>query len=109
MSFLQFLSQKQIIEEQIIPELTQESERTRGGLDEVLARGGMTQEQVLTLKAEYYGLEYRILGDVKVPVSVLRDIPEESARHYFVVPLAVVDSVLEVGIVDPDFTQARDA
>lgn len=109
MSFLQFLSQKQIIEETIIPELTQESERTRGGLDEVLARGGMTQEQVLALKAEYYGLEYRILGDVKVPVSVLRDIPEESARHYFVVPLAVVDSVLEVGIVDPDFTQARDA
>ncbi len=109
MSFLQFLSQKQIIEDQIIPELTQESERTKGGLDEVLSRGGMTQEQVLTLKAEYYGLEYRILGDVKVPVSVLRDIPEESARHYFVVPLAVVDSVLEVGIVDPDFTQARDA
>lgn len=109
MSFLQFLSQKLIIEEAIIPELTQESERTRGGLDEVLARGGMTQEQVLALKAEYYGLEYRVLGDVKVPVSVLRDIPEESARHYFVVPLAVVDSVLEVGIVDPDFTQARDA
>jgi type IV pilus assembly protein PilB len=109
MSFLQFLSQKQIIEETIIPELTQESERTRGGLDEVLARGGMTQDQVLALKAEYYGLEFRILGDIKVPVSVLRDIPEESARHYFVVPLAVVDSVLEVGIVDPDFTQARDA
>ncbi|HXK37655.1 MAG TPA: GspE/PulE family protein [Candidatus Paceibacterota bacterium] len=109
MSFLQFLSQKQIIEETIIPELTQESERTKGGLDEVLARGGMTQEQVLALKAEYYGLEFRILGDIKVPVSVLRDIPEESARHYFVVPLAVVDSVLEVGIVDPDFTQARDA
>lgn len=109
MSFLQFLAQKEIFEEQIIPELSKEAEQSKGGVDEVLTRGGMTLEQVLTMKSEYYGLEYRILGNIKIPISVLRNIPEESARHYFVIPLAVVDSVLEVGIADPDFTQARDA
>jgi type IV pilus assembly protein PilB len=108
MSFLQFLAQKEVIDEQIIPELSQEASRAKSGLDEILEKGGLTLKQILELKAEYYGLEYRILEDTKIPVSVLRNIPEESARYYFVVPLAVIDSVLEVGIADPDFTQARD-
>lgn len=108
MSFLQFLVQKEIIEEPIIPELSKEAEHAKGGLDEILTRGGLTLEQVLALKGEYYGLEYRILADTKIPIPVLRNIPEETSRYYFVIPLAVVDSVLEVGIADPDFTQARD-
>lgn len=108
MSFLQFLVQKEIIEEPIIPELSQEAEHAKGGLDEILTKGGLSLDQVLALKGEYYGLEYRILGDTKIPIPVLRNIPEETARYYFVLPLAVVDSVLEVGIADPDFTQARD-
>ncbi len=108
MSFLQFLTQKEIIEEPVIPELSKEAEHAKGGLDEILTKGGLTLKQVLELKAEYYGLEYRILENTKIPVAVLRNIPEESARYYFVLPLAVVDSVLEVGIADPDYTQARD-
>ncbi len=109
MSFLQFLAQKEILDEQVIPEVSEEANRSEGGLDDVLVRGGLPLDHILRLKSEYYGLEHRVLGKLKVPIPVLRHIPEESARHYFVVPLAVVDSVLEVGIVDPDFTQARDA
>jgi type IV pilus assembly protein PilB len=51
----------------------------------------------------------RSLGDTKVAYDVLRLIPEESADHYRIAPLALVDGVMEVGLVDPDNIQAVDA
>jgi type IV pilus assembly protein PilB len=51
----------------------------------------------------------RGLGDEKIPYDVLRYIPEESAEHYKIAPLAVVDGILEVGMVDPDDIRAVDA
>lgn len=54
-------------------------------------------------------IEGRTLGDTKIPYEVLRAIPQESAEHYQIAPLALVDDVLEVGMVDPDSMQAIDA
>lgn len=51
----------------------------------------------------------RTLGDKKVAYDVLRHIPEESAEHYKLVPLAVEDGVLEVGMLDPDNLDGIDA
>jgi len=51
----------------------------------------------------------RTLGDKKVAYDVLRQIPEESAEHYKLVPLAVADGVLEVGMLDPDNLDGIDA
>jgi type IV pilus assembly protein PilB len=51
----------------------------------------------------------RSLGDAKVPYDVLRYIPEESANHYGIVPLGVVEGALEVGMLDPDDIQGIDA
>ena len=51
----------------------------------------------------------RTLADQKIPYEILRFIPQESAEHYKIAPLAVVDDVLEVGMVDPDDIHAIDA
>ena len=109
MSFLLFLAQKGLFREEDISELTKESQKALGGIDEVLSKGGMSSTDVLTLKSEYYGISARSLDGMKVPVEILKFIPEESARHYQVAPLSVENQVLEIGIVDPDMTQARDA
>lgn len=109
MSFLLHLAQKGLFREEDIPSILASAEKTPGGIDDVLMKGGMTDDQVLALKSEYYGLPSRKLMGHKVPVEVLRDIPEESARHYQIAPLSVVNKVLEIGIVDPDQSQARDA
>ncbi len=45
----------------------------------------------------------------RIPFDVLRFVPEDSATHYKFIPLAVQDGVLEVGMVDPDNIEARDA
>ena len=109
MSFLLFLSNKGLFREEDIPELVAQSQKARGGMEETLEKGGMTKEDINTLKAEYYGMEMRDLHGEKVAAELLKYIPQESAQHYQIAPLAVVDHVLEIGIVDPDITQARDA
>jgi len=108
MSFLLYLVEKGLFREEDIPEVSAQAEKTTGGIDEVLAKGGITPEQLLTLKGEYYGIPSRELGGYKIPNDVLPYVSEGSARHYQIIPLAVVDKVLEIGIVDPDRTEARD-
>jgi type IV pilus assembly protein PilB len=48
------------------------------------------------------------LSGAKVPLDVLKYIPEESAFFYQFVPLGLNDGVLEVGMVDPDNIEAKD-
>ncbi len=54
-------------------------------------------------------VETRSLGETKVPYETLRYVPEESAAHYKLVPLAIQDGVLEVGTLNPDDFEAIDA
>ncbi len=56
-----------------------------------------------------YDIPTRTIGDEKIPYDVLRYVPQESAEHYKLAPLALADGVLEVGMVDPDNIGAFDA
>ncbi len=49
------------------------------------------------------------LKDVKVSDKILEYISQESAEHYRIVPMAVKDGVLEVGALDPNDLETRDA
>jgi len=51
----------------------------------------------------------RTVTDEKISFEILKNIPEESAKHYKFVPIGLTDGVLQVGIVDPDNLIARDA
>jgi type IV pilus assembly protein PilB len=51
----------------------------------------------------------RQVGENKIPYETLRYVPEESATHYRLVPLAVEDGVLEIGMLDPEDFEALDA
>ncbi len=51
----------------------------------------------------------RALGEAKIAYEVLQHIPQESAEHYRIAPLGVVEGVLEVGMLDPDNIAAIDA
>ena len=108
MSFLLFLTEKGLFQEKDISEVSLQAEKVPGGIDEVLVKGGITPEQLLSLKGEYYGIPPRDLSGYKVSNEVLTYISENSARHYQIAPLAVSNNVLEIGIVDPDSTEARD-
>jgi type IV pilus assembly protein PilB len=109
MSFLNFLATKNIISPEQVPLLKDLVKKGEKSLDSVLYESGVTKDDLLVAKGEYYGVPYRDLEGVNVPFDVLKYIPEESAVHYKFVPLGVSDGFLEVGIVNPESIEARDA
>ncbi|MAZ67612.1 hypothetical protein CL652_02480 [bacterium] len=78
-------------------------------IEEALRSIGVSQESILAAKAGDSGVPTRVLDGEKIPYSILNHIPEESASHYSMVPLGVVDGVLEVGMTDPGNIEAIDA
>lgn len=57
-----------------------------------------------------YTVPSRDLIDENISYDILKYIPQESAEHYRIVPIAVTaDEVLEVGMLDPDDIHAMDA
>ncbi len=108
MSVLDILVKKKVVSED---EATSIKKEVAAGetLEKILFAQGVSEEDILAAKGEYLNIPIRSLGEMKVPFEVLEYIPEESALHYRFVPIGVVDSALEVGLVDPDNIEARDA
>ncbi|MCX6712403.1 MAG: GspE/PulE family protein, partial [Candidatus Vogelbacteria bacterium] len=59
--------------------------------------------------ANDYSIPIKKLGDIKIPYDILKYVPVEVAKTYEFIPLALIDGVLEVGMVDPDDSEARDS
>jgi len=78
-------------------------------LDEVLINHGVASDEILKLREEYFNIPSKSIDGLEVPFEVLKDVPEESALYYNFVPVGMTDGVLEIGMVDPDDTPARDA
>lgn len=78
-------------------------------LDEALVSRGVKLEDILSARGEFLNMPVRSIADASVPFEALDYIPEESASHYRFAPIGLKEGVLEVGIVDPDNMEARDA
>jgi len=109
MGVLDLLIQKKLIRSEDISAIKKEAGTSGEKFEQALIKRGLSLEDVLGVKGEYYKLPTRMLGDHKVAFEVLKYVPEESAKYYRFVPLGVKDSALEVGIIDPDNIEARDA
>ena len=109
MSFLDILAKRKLISENDISPILEEAKNSGLTLDEVLNRRGVAETDLLTAKGEYLQIPTRDLSEVEIPYDILKYIPEESAMHYEIIPLDLKDGVLEVGIVNPDNIEARDA
>ncbi|MEK7662088.1 MAG: GspE/PulE family protein [Patescibacteria group bacterium] len=109
MSFLDELAKKGLIKKSEAEQITSEAESGGIPIDEALKKHGLLEKDVLGLKGEYLNVPVRELDSKGVPFEVLRYVPEDSAVFYKFVPLGVVDGVLEVGMVDPENIEARNA
>lgn len=78
-------------------------------LDDVLAEIGVDNNAILEAYGEYYKIPTKKIENKDISFSLLKYIPEESATHYKFVPIGLKDGVLEMGIVEPDNIEARDA
>ena len=109
MNLLQLLSDSGVVDAKALPEIEAQLAKPDADPEAVLQKNGVTLQQILKAKGDYYGIPTRELADKPVAFETLRFVPEESARHYRLAPLGVVDGALEVGITDPDNMEARDA
>lgn len=109
MNLLTLLVDSGVLQKSQLPELEKELQRPDAKTENVVQKAGITLAQILKAKGDYYGIPTREVGEKAIPFDTLRYIPEESARHYAIVPLGTSEGALEVGIVDPDNLEARDA
>jgi type IV pilus assembly protein PilB len=109
MDLLELLGDRGILDRARIPELKALIAKDGSSPEAVLQKEGILLADILKAKGEYYNIPTREIGDKGIPFDILRFVPEESARHYRLSPLAVADGVLEVGVTDPENLEARDA
>jgi type IV pilus assembly protein PilB len=109
MDLLELLSDRGVIDRARIPELKAKIEHDGGSAEATLQKEGVQLSDILKTKGEYYNIPTREVSEKGIPFDILRFVPEESARHYRLSPLAVQDGVLEVGVTDPENLEARDA
>lgn len=109
MSFLDILARDNVITKDDIGYITQESQSGEKSVDQILRDRGVTSDVILKAKGEFLEIPSRVVGEKEIPYDILKYIPEESASHYKIIPLGIEDNTLDVGFVDPDNIEARDA
>lgn len=110
MSFLEHLTENGIIKEEQISSISRMAqERFGGNVDAALVESGLSPGDLVRLKSEYYGIPFKKVDKKIISTDLLKYVPEDSAKHYNMVPIGMTDGVLEVGMLDPDNLQATDA
>jgi len=109
MGILETLVKKNIIADEDVPAIKKELKESGAKLDEILQKRGVATVDLLAIKGEFYGVPVKVLDNQGIPFEILRYVPEESAVHYKFAPLSITDGILEIGMVEPDNIEARDA
>lgn len=109
MDILEILIEKNLLTKEQALLYEKEANKTGVPVEQILLHHGINASAILQAKGEYLEIPTRSLEGVEVPTSVLEYIPEDSARYYGFVPIAVNSQVLEVGITDPDNIEGKDA
>jgi type IV pilus assembly protein PilB len=108
MSVLDILLQKNLISKDDLREV-RKATGAGTNLEEALMARGVKPEAIIQARGEFLNIPVRTIDEGGVPFEALEYIPQESAEHYHFVPVGLKEGTLEVGIVDPDNMEARDA
>jgi len=109
MNVLPLLVEKGLIKAGDVSGIERDARAQGASLESVLSKRGIAAEDVLKAASERYNLPYRIIPQGPINHAALAYLPEESARHYNLVPIGLEGGALEVGVTDPDNLQALDA
>jgi type IV pilus assembly protein PilB len=109
MGILETLVERKILGADDISAIRRELNSSKEGLEEVLQRHGVSPADILFAKGESLGIPTRSLENTEVPFDILKYVPEESAQHYRFVPIGLEDGALEIGVVDPENIEGKDA
>ncbi|MFY9462934.1 MAG: hypothetical protein WAP52_01975, partial [Candidatus Sungiibacteriota bacterium] len=86
-----------------------EAKEKKVPLDEVLYARGIGEQDVAEAKSALTGYAVKYLKGIAIPFNTLRDIPEESARHYKIIPLGRHEGYMDIGMLYPDDVASEEA
>lgn len=110
MNLLSLLEQKGVIDSALVERVEANAVKNNVSYEHALLEEGIEADVILDSVSSYFGLpKAELSASFEIKPNVLRYIPEESARHYHIVPIKLEESVLEVGITDPENLDVRDA
>jgi len=78
-------------------------------VDDLLYARGITEADVADAKSMLTGYPVKYLKGMQIPFEVLRDIPEESARHYKIIPLGRHEGFIDIGMLQPEDSASQEA
>ncbi len=109
MILLEELVKNRIIDESKIPDIYKIAEdKYQGNVDQALLDFKVDENKILELKSRIFNMPSKDVNPKNIDSSILNLISIDSAKNYQFVPIGMKDSVLEVGILDPENIQAKD-
>jgi type IV pilus assembly protein PilB len=109
MNILELLVNKQVINSEAAGKIEKDAVSSGKTTESILESMGVSPETILDAKGEYYNLPTENLKNRDVPFSILKYISEDAASHFGFVPIGFSDNTLNIGVIDPENIEARDA
>jgi len=108
MSVIDILLQKNLITKEAIRGV-RKAQAGGATLEAALIGSGVKPADITAAMGEFLNIPVRSISETPVPTEALDYIPQESAEHYRFAPIGLKEGLLEVGVVDPNNMEARDA
>jgi type IV pilus assembly protein PilB len=110
MSLVNELAKKGILSKSLALEIEKEV-ITSGRKEEeiLLEKRVLDEKELFSFKANLLKIPLKEISPEELSLEVLELIPEETAKHYQMIPLAKRDNLLEIGMVDPEDLEAKEA
>lgn len=109
MDVLSTLKEKNLITDEELAKVEQSVQEEGINYEQALRATSVSKDAIRDAFSAYYGIpSYVLAEEEEISQRTLGYIPEDSARHYKIIPLKVEDGVLLVGINDPENLQTRD-
>jgi len=110
MTFINQLLKGKIIDKKTVESLRKEIKSSGQTLEElVLEKNLVSEDELFKLKSESLNIPLKKSLPTEVAVGVLEFIPKDSVEHYKMIPLALKDNMLEVGMIYPEDLKAQEA
>ncbi len=108
-TLVDILVSKNVIDLAEAGRVREEAREKNISLEELLYQRGVSEPDLADAKSQVTGYPIRSLEGAEVPFDLLRQLPEESARFYQMIPLGSEEGYFDVGMLNPDDTAALEA
>ena len=109
-NLLDVLVNKKLVDPIVLDGLKKQAEKSKRNVEELILEKELIDENKLyKLKAELLKIDFKDLTGYKPKPEILKLVPLEAAQHYRFVPINTDKKILEVGMLNPEDIDAKEA